>query len=123
MPDEPTGPPKRAGSGSLRGLGVGVAIQRHSTAEQTAAVLREAILEGRLTPGTPLRELPLADELNVSRNSIREAFRILEGEYLVPYKMNRGTVVAEFSDEKIERRVRRARVCRTGLPSRAAEAP
>jgi DNA-binding GntR family transcriptional regulator len=86
--------------GSLDGLGA--SIKRHSTAEQVASVLRTAILEGRLLPGAPLRELPLADELSVSRNSVREAVRILEGEYLVRYQMNRGTVVAEFSDDDID---------------------
>ncbi len=55
-----------------------------------------------MLPGAPLRELPLADELGVSRNSVREAVRILEGEYLVRYRMNRGTVVAEFSEEEID---------------------
>jgi DNA-binding GntR family transcriptional regulator len=94
--------PKRARSSSFHGLGVGATVERHSTAEQTAGVLREAILDGRLLPGTPLREVPLADELGVSRNSIREAVRILEGEYLVHYQMNRGSIVAEFSDEEID---------------------
>jgi predicted transcriptional regulator len=81
--------------------GVGGTIERRSTAEQTAGVLRAAILAGRLLPGVPLRELPLAEELGVSRTSIREAVRILEGEHLVRYRMNRGAVVAELSDEEI----------------------
>jgi DNA-binding GntR family transcriptional regulator len=91
---------KRGRTGSLHGLGG--TIERHSTAEQVAGALRSAILEGRLLPGAPLRELPLAEELGVSRNSIREAIRILEGEHLVHYQMNRGTVVAELSDEEID---------------------
>jgi DNA-binding GntR family transcriptional regulator len=91
---------KRGRTGSLDGLGG--TIERHSTAEQVAGALRSAILEGRLLPGAPLRELPLAEELGVSRNSIREAIRILEGEHLVRYQMNRGTVVAELSDEEID---------------------
>jgi DNA-binding GntR family transcriptional regulator len=47
-------------------------------------------------------EVQLAEQLGVSRNSVREAVRILEGEYLVRYEMNRGTVVAEFTDEEID---------------------
>ena len=82
--------------------GLGATIKRHSTAEQVAGALRSAILEGRLLPGAPLRELPLAEELGVSRNSMREAVRILEGEYLVRYQMNRGAVVAELSDQEID---------------------
>ena len=33
---------------------------------------------------------------------MREAVRILEGEQIVRYQMNRGTVVADFSDEEID---------------------
>lgn len=80
----------------------GVEIRRQSTAEQVAATVRAAILSGRLAPGSPLREIPLAEELGVSRNSVREAVRILEGEQLVRYQMNRGTAVADFSDVEID---------------------
>src|ERR1700684_3146189 len=81
---------------------VGVEIRRQSTAEQVAAAIRDAIFSGRLTPGSSLREIPLAEELGVSRNSVREAVRILEGEHLVRYQMNRGTAVANFTDQEID---------------------
>jgi DNA-binding GntR family transcriptional regulator len=81
---------------------LGASIRRVSTAKQVAEALRTAILKGRLLPGMPLGEVQLAEELGVSRNSVREAVRILEGEYLVRYVMNRGTVVAEFADEEID---------------------
>lgn len=81
---------------------LGATIRRVSTAEQVAEAVRTAILEGRLLPGMPLGEVQLAEELGVSRNSVREGVRILEGEYLVRYEMNRGTVVAEFTDEEID---------------------
>ena len=77
-------------------------IRRVSTAKQVAGALRTAILEGRLVPGTPLGEVKVAEGLGVSRNSVREAIRILEGEYLVRYEMNRGSVVAAFTDEEID---------------------
>jgi len=77
-------------------------IRRVSTAKQVAGALRTAILEGRLLPGTRLGEVQVAEGLGVSRNSVREAVRILEGEYLVRYEMNRGSVVAEFTDEEID---------------------
>ena len=81
---------------------LGAEIRRQSTAEQVAAAIRDAIFSGRLAPGSSLREIPLAEELGVSRNSVREAVRILEGEHLVRYQMNRGTAVADFSDEEID---------------------
>ena len=77
--------------------GLGAAIQRQSTTEQAAAALRDAILAGKIPPGTPLREVALAAELGVSRNTVREAARLLGGEGLVRHQMNRGIVVAEIT--------------------------
>lgn len=85
-------------AGPLAGLaGLGVAIRRQSTTEQVAGALRDAILAGRLPPGTALREVALAAELGVSRNTVREAARLLGGEGLVRHQMNRGVVVAEIT--------------------------
>ncbi len=81
--------------------GLGATIQRQSTTGQVAAALRDAILSGGIPPGTPLREAALASELAVSRNTIREAARILEGESLVRYQMNRGIVVAEITADDV----------------------
>jgi DNA-binding GntR family transcriptional regulator len=77
--------------------GLGAVIQRQSTTEQAAAVLGDAILSGELPPGTALREAALAAELGVSRNTVREAARLLGGEGLVRHQMNRGVVVAEIT--------------------------
>jgi DNA-binding GntR family transcriptional regulator len=77
--------------------GIGASIQRQSTTEQAADVIRQALLSGRLLPGTPLREAALAAELGVSRSTLREAARILESEGLVRYQMNRGIVVADLT--------------------------
>jgi DNA-binding GntR family transcriptional regulator len=81
--------------------GLGAAIQRQSTADQAADAVRQAILSGQLPPGTPLREAALAAELGVSRNTVREAARILESEGLVRYQMNRGVVVADLTGPDI----------------------
>jgi DNA-binding GntR family transcriptional regulator len=81
--------------------GLGAAIRRESTTEQAAAVLREAILSGRIPPGTPLREAALAAELGVSRNTIREAARLLAAEGLVRHQMNRGIVVTEITAQDV----------------------
>jgi DNA-binding GntR family transcriptional regulator len=77
--------------------GLGASIQRQSTTEQATEAVREAILSGRLLPGTPLRETALAAELRVSRSTVREAARTLESEGLVRYQMNRGIVVADVT--------------------------
>lgn len=106
MPDNPdveqTVPPSRRNRDRALGRSFGLEIRRLSTAEQVATAIRSAILEGRMAPGSPLREVPLSEELGVSRNSVREAIRILEGEHLVRYQMNRGAEVTNFSDQEID---------------------
>ena len=77
--------------------GLGATIQRQSTTEQVAAAVREAILSGRIPPRTPLREVALASELGTSRSTVREAARVLGGEGLVRYVMNRGILVADVT--------------------------
>ena len=77
--------------------GLGANIQRQSTTDQAADAVRQAILSGRLLPGTPLREAALAAELGVSRSTLREAARTLASEGLVRYQMNRGIVVADIT--------------------------
>ena len=77
--------------------GLGASIQRQSTTEQAAEAVRQAILSGRLPPGTALREAAVAAELGVSRGTLREAARTLESEGLVRYQMNRGIVVADIT--------------------------
>jgi DNA-binding GntR family transcriptional regulator len=81
--------------------GLGATIQRQSATGQAAGAIRDAILSGRIPPSTPLREAALATELGVSRNTIREAARILESEGLVRYQMNRGIVVAVITADDV----------------------
>lgn len=57
-----------------------------------AAALRDAILDGRLKPGTSLVEKAIAEDFQISRAPVREAIRMLSEEGLVesvPYKGSR----------------------------------
>ena len=62
-----------------------------------ASVFRQRILDGELRPGTPLQELSLAASLGVSRNTMREALRILALEGLLRRNLHRGVVVSQLS--------------------------
>lgn len=62
--------------------------------EQTAARVRTMVIEGELAPGQRLSEVRLAADLGVSRNTLREAFRLLTRERLVQHEPNRGVFVA-----------------------------
>src|SRR5919198_3721561 len=64
-----------------------------TAAERAADVIRENIFEGRFAPGTALPEAALSKALQVSRNTIREAFRTLTGEHLLAYEAHRGVTV------------------------------
>ncbi|MGN0145896.1 MAG: GntR family transcriptional regulator, partial [Arthrobacter koreensis] len=55
-----------------------------------AEVLRAQIAAGKLLPGTKLSEQQLASSLNISRNTLREAFTVLSGEGVVSRYPNRG---------------------------------
>jgi DNA-binding GntR family transcriptional regulator len=77
-------------------------IHRVSVADQVAGILRQRILEGELRPGAPLLEIPLATSLGVSRNTMREAMRILSLEGLLKRNIHRGVVVAQLSLQDVE---------------------
>jgi len=72
-------------------------IHRVSVADQVASVLRQQILNGELRPGMPLQEAPLATSLGVSRNTMREATRILSLEGLLKRRIHRGVAVSQLS--------------------------
>ncbi len=77
-------------------------IHRTSVADQVASILRQKILDGDLRPGMPLQEVPLASSLGVSRNTMREAMRILAIEGLLKKSPHRGVAVAQLSLKDVQ---------------------
>jgi DNA-binding GntR family transcriptional regulator len=77
-------------------------IHRVSVADQVAGILRQRILDGELRPGTPLPEIPLATSLGVSRNTMREAVRILALEGLLKRNIHRGVTVSQLSLKDVQ---------------------
>ncbi|MEU5833782.1 GntR family transcriptional regulator [Streptomyces diacarni] len=76
-------------------------LGRTSTAERVAAILRERIAQGSFPPGTRLSEERICGALGVSRNTLREAFRLLTHERLLVHRFNRGTFVRVLTDTDI----------------------
>jgi DNA-binding GntR family transcriptional regulator len=72
-----------------------------STGERVADTLRGLLIEGRLEPGSRLSEEAFAAGLNVSRNTLREALRLLAHEGLVVHELNRGVFVRELGADDI----------------------
>jgi len=77
-------------------------IHRTSVADQVAGILRQRVLNGELRPGTALQEIPLAESLGVSRNTMREAMRILTLEGLLKRSIHRGIAVAQLSIQDVQ---------------------
>ena len=68
-------------------------LSRTSTAERVAAILRSRISAGYFRPGARLAEEEITEALGVSRNTLREAFRLLTHERLLVHQLNRGMFV------------------------------
>ncbi|MET9449603.1 GntR family transcriptional regulator [Streptomyces cinerochromogenes] len=87
----------------LTGLaGDRVLLGRTSTAERVSDILRSRIAEGYFPPGTRLSEDSIGGALGVSRNTLREAFRLLTHERLLVHELNRGVFVRVLTVEDVE---------------------
>jgi DNA-binding GntR family transcriptional regulator len=62
--------------------------------ETVAAAMRGLLITGEFGPGERLSEQRLAARFGISRNTLREAFRLLTGQRLLVYQPNRGVFVA-----------------------------
>ena len=76
-------------------------LDRTGTAERVAGVLRDRITEGFFPPGTRLSEEAIGAALGVSRNTLREAFRLLSHERLLVHQLNRGVFVRVLTAEDV----------------------
>jgi len=61
------------------------------------------ILLGELQPGERLQEAAIAQQVQVSRGTVREALRVLQEQGLVTYSPNRGVRVMELSIEDVRK--------------------
>jgi DNA-binding GntR family transcriptional regulator len=72
-----------------------------STADRVTELLRTHIMEGLFPPGTRLSEEVIGRALGVSRNTLREAFRLLCHERLAVHQLNRGIFVPALTREDV----------------------
>lgn len=76
-------------------------LGRIDTVGRVAQVLRSRILQGDIPPGARLSEESIGHALDVSRNTLREAFRLLGHDGLVVREFNRGAFVRELTVEDL----------------------
>ncbi|MFJ5309202.1 GntR family transcriptional regulator [Streptomyces sp. NPDC088350] len=77
-------------------------LGRTSTAERVSDILRSRIADGYFPPGTRLSEDSIGGALGVSRNTLRESFRLLTHERLLVHELNRGVFVRVLTIEDVE---------------------
>ncbi len=93
-------------------------LEHSSTVERAAGELRRAMFAGELEPGTPLREVGLAESLGIARSTVREALGQLAAEGLVTRVPNRGVIVTALDPDAL-RDVFRARTALEEAGARA----
>lgn len=72
-----------------------------SLTEQIAEHLAREIITGRLSANARIQELRVADDLGVSRGSVREALLILESRHLIDLLPRRGAIVRDLDGEEL----------------------
>jgi DNA-binding GntR family transcriptional regulator len=72
------------------------AAHSESNVARGVSALRRRILAGEVGPGRPLREVALAAELGVSRNTLREILLVLSSEGLVQLVPHHGARVVQL---------------------------
>ncbi|KOY16439.1 GntR family transcriptional regulator [Paenibacillus xylanivorans] len=75
---------------------------RGSTRAYSYNLIKERILHLKLEPGTKISEKEIADELQVSRTPVREAFMKLAEEELLDIIPQSGTIVSHINLEHVE---------------------
>ncbi len=88
-----------------------------SLREQAFASIRNAIVRGRLVPGSLVSEQSIADQVGVSRTPVREALLQLAEEGFVEFVRNSGVRITALSNEHMEE-VFTLRACIEGFCAR-----
>lgn len=100
-PENPENPAKASPFETL-------SLEHTSTVDRVAEELRRAVFDGELESGTPLREVAIAEALDISRPTVREALALLVADGLAVREPNRGVSVTSPDPESV-RDVSRAR--------------
>lgn len=75
---------------------VAAELDRSTTPQRVAELLRDRILDGRLRSGTQCAEVALTAAFGVSRNTLREAFQVLIADNLLERSPHRGVFVRQL---------------------------
>ncbi|MDN3692489.1 GntR family transcriptional regulator [Chryseobacterium tructae] len=76
-------------------------ITQESLKSQIIKVLWQLIIEGKIMPNEPMREVQLTELLNISRTPLRDALQQLEWEGIVVSEPRKGYRLSQFSEADI----------------------
>lgn len=76
--------------------------KRVTLADRVVLQIRDAIKQGKLKPGERIIEATVAQEISISRVTVREALRHLEKEGLISTTPYKGAVVTALTDKALE---------------------
>ncbi|MCU1408723.1 MAG: transcriptional regulator [Microbacteriaceae bacterium] len=76
-------------------------LPRVTLADQVRDFIVLEIAQGRMAPGTPLRELDIAELLGTSQTPVREAFRALAALGLLESRIHVGTRVRDVAEQDL----------------------
>lgn len=97
--------------------------RRQSASDAVFGALRLQILRGELKPGTRLIDATVAVEQKVSRNTAREALRLLVADELATWTRNLGYMVRSLSPNDVRNLYQARRVIEIGAVRQSANAP
>jgi len=83
------------------GQGEGASQARQLVRERVFGAVRNAIVDGRIAPGTRLTERELCEAFDISRTVVREIARRLEAEKLATVIPHRGLTVARITRKHV----------------------
>lgn len=76
-------------------------IHQEPLKNQITKALWQLIIDGNIAPNAPMREIQLAELLNISRTPLREALQQLEWEGIVVSEPRKGFSLANFSESDV----------------------
>ena len=77
-------------------------ITQQSLKSQIIKALWQLIIDGKIRPNEPMREIQLTEILNISRTPLRDALQQLEWEGIVVSEARKGYRLAPFSEADID---------------------
>jgi DNA-binding GntR family transcriptional regulator len=77
-------------------------VVQSTAVDRVVLTLRKDMLEGRLNPGTQLREEMISQRFQVSRSTVREALRVLTMDGLATRMPNRSVTVHHLTEAEVE---------------------